>query len=206
MEIGIGAAYESDAPCKKEGVTNLAGDEVFEEQVEALAGHALKPKELVLVPRLKDLDAGMQREHVCFAMQQVEANDRVWLLYAMLLIAMLFQVALQGVLCRFHCSYDKGDDMESSLTGGMIAAYGTNASSGRKYSYGWQKGLWMQGDKAPCYEGLEGWRVYWPTSAKRGFNVHALQVDGHGHCFVFDPGGLYIMLGEASSFSFNPGG
>ncbi|KAI5078691.1 hypothetical protein GOP47_0006362, partial [Adiantum capillus-veneris] len=30
-----GTAYESGAPCNEEGATNLAGDEVFEEQVEA---------------------------------------------------------------------------------------------------------------------------------------------------------------------------
>ncbi|KAI5071947.1 hypothetical protein GOP47_0014198 [Adiantum capillus-veneris] len=152
METDTGAAYKGEVPCREEGDTNLAGDEVFDEQVEALAGHTLEYEKVALEPFTKGLDAGMQRDHVCLAMQQVEANGRVWLLYAMLLIAMLFQVALEGLLCRFHCSYDKGDDMESSLAGDMIVAYGTNASSGQKYSYGWQEGLWMQGDKAPCYE------------------------------------------------------
>ncbi|KAI5059787.1 hypothetical protein GOP47_0026106 [Adiantum capillus-veneris] len=124
----------------------------------------------------------------------------------MLLIAMMLQVALQGVLCRFQCSCDEDNDMEGSITDAMIEIYGTNASSGRKHVYGWHEDLWIKGDKAPCYEELEGWLVYWPTSAKEGLDMHALQVDGHGQCFIFDPGGLYTMLGEASSFPFDPGG
>ncbi|KAI5058003.1 hypothetical protein GOP47_0028018 [Adiantum capillus-veneris] len=172
MEANTGATYESEAPCNKEGSASLAGDEVFEEQVVALSGHVLEYEEMVLEPCLEDLDTGLQREQACLAMHEVEANGRVLLLYAMLLIAMLFQVALQGVLCRFHCSYHKGDDIESSLASDMIEAYGTNASSVRKYSYGGHEDLWIQSGKDPCYEELEGWLVYW--GAKKGLDMHVL--------------------------------
>ncbi|MCO5607420.1 hypothetical protein L7F22_061616, partial [Adiantum nelumboides] len=40
METDTGAAYEREDPCNKEGA-NLAGDEVFDEHVEARAGHFL---------------------------------------------------------------------------------------------------------------------------------------------------------------------
>ncbi|KAI5062553.1 hypothetical protein GOP47_0023092 [Adiantum capillus-veneris] len=130
METDAGAAYKSDSPCKEEGATSLAGDEVFDEQVEALASHTPEYEKVALEPFTEGLDTSLQREQVCLSMQQTQANGMVLKLCVVLLIAMLFQVALQGVLCRSQCSYDKGDDMESSLAGDMIAAYGTNASSG----------------------------------------------------------------------------
>ncbi|MCO5575348.1 hypothetical protein L7F22_029148 [Adiantum nelumboides] len=52
----LGAAYENKAPCNKEG-GNLAGDEVFDEQVEARAGHFLEYEKLALEPFTEGLDA-----------------------------------------------------------------------------------------------------------------------------------------------------
>ncbi|KAI5082447.1 hypothetical protein GOP47_0002190 [Adiantum capillus-veneris] len=137
METNTAATYKREVPCKEEGATNLAGDEVFEEKVVALAGHVLEYGKVALEPFTEGLDAGLQREHVCLAMQQVEENGKGLKLCVLLLIAMLFQAALQGVLCRFQCSCDKDDDMEGSIADGMIAVYGTGASSDQKYVYGW---------------------------------------------------------------------
>ncbi|KAI5056134.1 hypothetical protein GOP47_0029655 [Adiantum capillus-veneris] len=142
MEADTGAAYEREAPCREEGA-NLAGDEVVEEQVTALAGHVPEYKKVALEPCLEGFDTGLQRDQVCFAMQQVESNGKVLLLHVMLLIAMLLQVALQGVQCRFQCSCDEDDDIKGSIADGMIAVDGTGASSGQKHVYGWHEGLWM---------------------------------------------------------------
>ncbi|KAI5083534.1 hypothetical protein GOP47_0003277, partial [Adiantum capillus-veneris] len=95
METDTGAAYEHEAPCKEEGAANLAADEVFEEWVVALAGHVLEYDKGALKPFTGGLDAGLQRDQVCLAMQQVEANGRVLFLHTMLLIAMLLHIALQ---------------------------------------------------------------------------------------------------------------
>ncbi|KAI5056037.1 hypothetical protein GOP47_0029558 [Adiantum capillus-veneris] len=100
METDTSTAYESSAPCNKEGATNLAEDEVFDEQVKALAGHALEYEKVVLEPILEGLDTSLQREHVCFTMQQVEANGKVLRFYGMLWIHVLWKVALQVSLCQ----------------------------------------------------------------------------------------------------------
>ncbi|KAI5077974.1 hypothetical protein GOP47_0007798 [Adiantum capillus-veneris] len=142
MEAETGAAYEREAPCNEEGDTNLAGNEVFE-QVVALAGHALEYEKLALEPSTEGLDASLQRDQIYFAMQQVETNCRFLLFYAVLLIAMLLQVALQGILCRFQCSCDEDNDMEGSLAGGMVAAYGAKLQV--------VKSMFMVGSKACGY-------------------------------------------------------
>ncbi|KAI5067611.1 hypothetical protein GOP47_0018139 [Adiantum capillus-veneris] len=205
MESDVGATYEHEAPCNEEGATNLAGDEVLEKQVISLAGHVLEYEKGALVPFTEGLDTGLQRDQVCLAMHQVEANGRVLLLHAMLWIHVLLEVALQVSLCQWQGFFEEDYTTESSLTDGMRAVYGTSASSDRRYAYDWQKWLWIHGDKAPCYKELLEWPVYWPTGAKGDLKMHALQVDDHGQCFIFDPGGLYVMLGEASSFPFDPG-
>ncbi|KAI5074964.1 hypothetical protein GOP47_0010925 [Adiantum capillus-veneris] len=206
MEADIGAAYEREAPWYEEGISNLAGDEVLVEHVVVLAGHVLEYEKGALVPFTKGWDIGLQWDQVCLAMQQVEAIGRVLLLHGMLLIAMLLQVTLQVFLCQWQGFFAEEYTMEDSLTGGRMDAYGTNASSVRKCAYGWQQDLWMQGDKSRCCKELLGWPVYWPTGTKEDLKIHALQVDGHDHGFVFDPSGLYAILGEASSFPFDPGG
>ncbi|KAI5074958.1 hypothetical protein GOP47_0010919 [Adiantum capillus-veneris] len=50
MEADAGAAYEHLAPCREEGDTSLADDEVFVEQVFVLAGHVLECEKLALQP------------------------------------------------------------------------------------------------------------------------------------------------------------
>ncbi|KAI5066720.1 hypothetical protein GOP47_0019344 [Adiantum capillus-veneris] len=95
METDTDAAYKGEAPCREEGDTNLADDEVFEEQVKALVGHALEYEKLSLEPFTKGLDAGWQRDQFCLAMQQVEENSRVLLFYVMLWLHVLLEVALQ---------------------------------------------------------------------------------------------------------------
>ncbi|KAI5071805.1 hypothetical protein GOP47_0014056 [Adiantum capillus-veneris] len=62
METDTGAAYESEAPCKEEGATNLVGDEVFDEQVEALTGHAPEYEKVALEPFTEGLDTSLQRD------------------------------------------------------------------------------------------------------------------------------------------------
>ncbi|KAI5074904.1 hypothetical protein GOP47_0010865 [Adiantum capillus-veneris] len=94
METHTGTTYESEVPCREEGNTNLVGDELLQEQVEARAGHTLGYEELVLGPIFEDLNAGVQGKHVCLAMQQVEANGRVLLLYVMLWIHVVLKVSL----------------------------------------------------------------------------------------------------------------
>ncbi|KAI5080237.1 hypothetical protein GOP47_0005716 [Adiantum capillus-veneris] len=76
METHTSAAYKGEVPCKEEGTTNLAGDEVFDEQVEARAGHTLEYEKVALEPFSEGLDTGLQRDHVCLVMQQVEANGK----------------------------------------------------------------------------------------------------------------------------------
>ncbi|KAI5064515.1 hypothetical protein GOP47_0021185 [Adiantum capillus-veneris] len=91
MEADTGAAYEPEAPCREEGTTNLAGVEVFEEQVVVLASHAL---EMALVPFTKGWDTGLQRDQVGLSMHQVETNGRVLLFYVLLWIHVLWEVSL----------------------------------------------------------------------------------------------------------------
>ncbi|KAI5069845.1 hypothetical protein GOP47_0016146 [Adiantum capillus-veneris] len=129
METNTGAAYKGEVPCNEEGSANLAGDEVFEEQVEALAGCALKSEELVLMPILEDLDTGLQRDQVFLAMQQVEANCRVLLFYLMLWIHVLREVSLQVSLRQLQGFFEEDYTMEGSLENDRIAASGTGASS-----------------------------------------------------------------------------
>ncbi|KAI5057846.1 hypothetical protein GOP47_0027861 [Adiantum capillus-veneris] len=160
MEADTGATYEREAPCNEEGVANLAGDEVFDEQVEALAGHVLEYEELALEPFTEGWVTGMQGRYVCLAMEQVEANGRVLLFYVILWIHVLWEFDLQVSLCQWQGFFTEDYTLEGSLAGDMIAAYGTNASSGRKHVYGWHEGFWMQGDEAPCYKELKGWPVY----------------------------------------------
>ncbi|KAI5055367.1 hypothetical protein GOP47_0030512 [Adiantum capillus-veneris] len=69
METDTGAAYKGEVPCREEGATNLVGDEVFEEQVEALAGHTLEYEKVALEPFTEGLDTGLQRDQVCLPMQ-----------------------------------------------------------------------------------------------------------------------------------------
>ncbi|KAI5071771.1 hypothetical protein GOP47_0014022 [Adiantum capillus-veneris] len=160
---------------------------------------------MVLEPCLEDLDASLQRDQVCLAMQQVKANCRVLLLYVVLWIHVLLEVALQVFLYQLQGSFEVDYTMEGSVVDDMIAAYVTSASNDGKYAYSRYGDLWMQGAKTPCYKKLKGWRVYWHTRAKEGLNIHALQVDGNEQCFTFHPGGLYTILGGASSFPFDPG-
>ncbi|KAI5069854.1 hypothetical protein GOP47_0016155, partial [Adiantum capillus-veneris] len=125
---------------------NLAGDEVFE-HVEALASHVLEYEEKVLEPCLEDLYIGLQRDQVCLAIQQAEANGRVLLFYGMVWIHVLWEVALQVFLCQWQGFFAEDYTMEGSLAGDTIDACGTNGSSGQKHAYSWQQGLWMQGDE-----------------------------------------------------------
>ncbi|KAI5055254.1 hypothetical protein GOP47_0030399, partial [Adiantum capillus-veneris] len=140
-----------------------------------------------------------QEESVGFAMQQLEAKNKVLKICAMLLMGLLLKVAVQAAVHRLKRLLEVDHAMEPSLVRSSILVYDAGTFQCTQVHFVCKKIFWIQAEARLAYAKQE-WSAYSFSSTKEGWFVSILQTDGDDQCHIFVPGGVSTMLGRAYGF------